>query len=77
LFEKIIKTAYCTKEFITAVKSFKIQGPGLAPFRKNLAGTNTLAYFVTPIITKRKSLVTLTPGPNAIKLFLSVIYVFL
>jgi hypothetical protein len=37
-------------------------------------GTNTLAYFSTTFVTKKKSFVTLTPRPNAIKLFTAVIY---
>jgi hypothetical protein len=37
--------------------------------RKNLQGTNILAYFATPSVTKKDSLMRLTPGVNVIKLF--------
>jgi len=39
---------------------------------RGLPGTNTLAYFVTLSVTKKKVL-TLTLGPNVIKLFMPII----
>jgi hypothetical protein len=41
---------------------------------KVLPGTNTLAYFCYVISDEEKSSKTLTPGPNVLKLFSSVIY---
>ncbi len=39
-------------------------------------GTNVLAYFASASVMKIKSLITLTPGTNVIKLFTAVIYEF-
>ncbi len=43
---------------------------------KNLSRANTLAYFVPQSATRTKFLITFTPGPNVIKLFLFVNYGF-
>jgi hypothetical protein len=40
---------------------------------KGLSVTNTLAYFVVSLVLI-KSFMTLTPGPNALKLFMVVFY---
>ncbi len=42
---------------------------------KKWPGLNTLAYFTLLSATKKKFM-TLAPGPNVIKLFLTVIYEF-
>jgi hypothetical protein len=36
---------------------------------KVIASTNTLAYLASSTVTKEKCFITLTPGPNIIKLF--------
>jgi hypothetical protein len=41
---------------------------------KSLPGTNTLAYYENEKITDKNSFIILSPGPNVIKLFPSVIY---
>ncbi len=43
---------------------------------KGLPGTKTLAYYENLYITAVKGLITLTPEPNVVKLFLSVSYEF-
>ncbi len=44
---------------------------------KNLPGANTIAYFTTTIVTKKKDfIVKLTKGVNVTKLFTSVSYKF-
>ena len=43
---------------------------------KGLPGTNSLAYYERSYLTAVKSFITLRPGPNVIKLFMSVIYGF-
>jgi hypothetical protein len=43
---------------------------------KAIASENTLAYFASLTVTNEKCFITLTPGANVIKLFLSVIYEF-
>ena len=43
--------AYYDTATITAVKSFIVQAPG---FAKKLSETNTLAYFVSPSVTKKR-----------------------
>ncbi len=41
---------------------------------KGLPGTNTLAYLASMLEMKTKSFMTMTLGPNLIKLFTVVIY---
>jgi hypothetical protein len=41
---------------------------------KSLPGTNSLAYFASTPVTKKKSFVIFPPGANVIKLFLFIIY---
>ena len=43
---------------------------------KVIAITNTLAYLALSTVTKENYFITLTPGANVIKLYLSVIYGF-
>ncbi len=37
--------------------------------KKNFPGTNTLAFFASASVTKKKRFIALTPGPNFIQLF--------
>ncbi len=41
---------------------------------KVIASTNTLADLASSTVTKEKYFITMTPGPNVIKLFNAVIY---
>jgi hypothetical protein len=43
---------------------------------KKLPMANTLAYFNTIVVTKKKSFFTITTGTNVIKLFMAVSYAF-
>ena len=46
-------------------------------YLKGFPRANHLAYWALSSVKKEKSFITLTPGANVIKLFLSVIYEFL
>jgi hypothetical protein len=48
---------------------------GAYPRVKSLPMTNTLTYFLAKSEMNKKSLITLKPGPNVVKLFKSIIYV--
>ncbi len=43
---------------------------------KVIASSSTLAYLAWLLLTKEKSFITLTPGANVMKLFMSIIYGF-
>jgi hypothetical protein len=67
----------CCVLLIVMLNDLKLSVVTPAPNSKGLFGTNALAYLLLSSVTERKSFVTLTPGPNVMKLFAAVSYDFL